>query len=250
MKGTEVIELFEKHGFSAHAIVSAVYGGLYPDFFGVRLKPFNCLTCEYAEPGKRPNDPGACRSHCEHQSVSGISYCPHTPGGEPNAMVWDDGIEGTCKYGYAALRDIDFFERLKGCEFVRGEVEEYFDDFLAKDKQIPIAPRPVDAARPNPLRESESDETEPGRDQQVEDQEPTNAVPYIKWRRAKVGSIHDGQLMLEVQDRWGRPPKKTLDRAKIAALVLGLDPPTVGTRESLENSYKNTTRAYKKMLKK
>lgn len=143
MRGTEVIALFEKYGLSAHDIASAVYNGLYPDYFGIRLKPFNCLTCEYAEPGKRPNDPGVCRNHSEHQAVAGISYCPHTPGGVPNAMIPEDGIEGTCKYGYVVLRDIDFFERLKGCEFVRAEVEEYFDDLLPGINRTAINPRPV-----------------------------------------------------------------------------------------------------------
>ena len=95
--------------------------------------------------------------------------------------------------------------------------------------------------------------TEPDHDQQqVEEKEPTDAAPYIKWRRAKVGSIHNGQLMLEVQGRWGKPPEKTMDRAEIAALVRGEEPPSpndTARRQSLENAFKYETNQYKKRLK-
>jgi hypothetical protein len=278
MKGAEVIARFLESNLVEDDLVDAVYGGLYPVHFGARLKPHNCLTCIYAEPPveatQTKTDLGACHNPIPRKYQAGLSYCSHSRVGEANGMtsgrdsadenlferllkdcdfvrsdVEASDFKGICKGGYSVIADEDLLERLKDCEFVRSEVEAYLDDVFAKDERTPIAPRPVVAARPRPFRESESDKTEPGHDQQVEDQEPTDAVPYIKWRRAKVGSIHDGQLMLEVQDRWGRPPKKTLDRAEIAAHVLGLDPPTVKTRESLENAFKNTTRTYKAMLK-
>ena len=89
--------------------------------------------------------------------------------------------------------------------------------------------------------------------QQIEDHEPTNAADYVVWRRKRVRSIHDGQLMLEVQDRWGKPPKKEMDRVEIAALVKGEDPPgpkDTDRRRSLESAFKYTTKTYKNMLKK
>ncbi|MBE1427121.1 hypothetical protein H4684_003809 [Desulfomicrobium macestii] len=94
--------------------------------------------------------------------------------------------------------------------------------------------------------------TEPIHDQQVEEKEPTDAASYVAWRRKKIRSIHEGQLMLEVQDRWGRPPEKTMDRAEIAALVRGEEPPSpndTARRQSLENAFKYETNQYKKRLK-
>lgn len=68
--------------------------------------------------------------------------------------------------------------------------------------------------------------------------------------RGKSLKWHDGRIMLEVKARWGTPPKKTMERAEIAAVVNGESPPCKKTDAStwyrLENLYKNTVAAYRK----
>lgn len=90
--------------------------------------------------------------------------------------------------------------------------------------------------------------------QESQDSEPTNAADYVVWRRKRVRSIHDGQLMLEVQDRWGsKSRQKTMNREDITALVRGEDPPSdkdPDRKASLIEAFKKTTGKYKNMLKK
>lgn len=147
MKGIEVIKIFEENGLLASELVDAVYDGLYPVHFGAVLKPHNCLTCIYAEPPaevtQAKTDPGACHNQIPRKYQAGLSYCSHTRLGEANGMMSDAGMEGTCKGGYSVIEDADLLERLKDCEFVRAEVEEFLDDLLPGRHRLPIAPRPV-----------------------------------------------------------------------------------------------------------
>lgn len=68
--------------------------------------------------------------------------------------------------------------------------------------------------------------------------------------RGKRLKWHDGRIMLEVKARWGTPPKKTMERAEIAAVVNGESPPCKKTNAAtwyrLENLYKNTVAAYRR----
>lgn len=142
MKGTEVIEIFEKNGLLASELVDAVYDGLYPVHFGAVLKPHNCLTCIYAEPPaeatQAKTDPGACHNPIPRKYKAGLSYCSHTRLGEANGLVPENGMEGTCKGGYSVIEDADLLERLKDCEFVWAEVEEYLDDLLPGRHRTPL----------------------------------------------------------------------------------------------------------------
>lgn len=158
MKGIEVIKIFEENGLLASELVDAVYDGLYPVHFGSVLKPHNCLTCIYAEPpaevAQQKTDPSACHNPISRKYQAGLSYCSHTRLGEANGMVPDAGMEGTCKGGYSVIEDADLLERLKDCEFVWTEVEEYLDDLLPGRHRAPIATRPIAAAIPSPITES------------------------------------------------------------------------------------------------
>ena len=228
MKGTEVIALFEKHGLSAHSIVSAVYNGMYPDYFGTRLKPFNCLTCEHAEPDRRQlYDPGACRPSAPRHLVAGISYCPHTFGGEPNAMVPEDGVQGTCKYHYTAMRDADFFERLKDCEFVSREVEEYLDDILPGRHRTPISPRLAEVLPPT---------TEPGHDQQADgysrplpDDEVTDFIQRLRDKK-----VHPDEIQYRVCEY--QRPKWDLSQWQVHCLVNDIPYPPEGSKGEVERN--------------
>lgn len=68
--------------------------------------------------------------------------------------------------------------------------------------------------------------------------------------RGKRLGWHDGRIMLEVMDRLGRPPQKKMQRAEVAAFVLGESPPCKETGASkwweLDNLYKNTVAAYRR----
>jgi len=129
--------------------------------------------------------------------------------------------------------DFDRIYRAKIASFLMREVLEYENKVLAAE---------VEPDHQKVYSTSSTVETE-----------PADAAPYVVWRRKQVASIHDGQLMREVQERWGRPPTKTMDRAEIAALVRGEDPPSpndTNRRRCLEDAFKNAVKAYRAKLKK
>ena len=83
-------------------------------------------------------------------------------------------------------------------------------------------------------------------DLSVNSERNLTAAQYVALRK-KEGSIPDGQIMLEVQDRWGRAPNKVMTRAEIAALVLGRDMPLVDDidmKSSLENAFKDRVKRF------
>ena len=67
--------------------------------------------------------------------------------------------------------------------------------------------------------------------------------------RLKRKPCHDGEIMLEVQKKWGRPPKKIMDRAKIAALVVPPDGEERRSEKVLFDLFKNTVAAYRRQQK-
>jgi len=171
------------------------------------------------DPGKLPNLRGRFRTVEEFRSHSLIGCSVKIEEAVPFFQSHDENLA-------------EILERLKQVDV---EIQKSVD---TQDLSLVMKQSPGQGAK------------EPGQGARVEEQEPTDPAPYIAWRRKQLGGIHSGQLMLEVQERWGKPPRKIMDRAEIAALVLGLDPPTGKTRESLENAFKNTTRAYKAILMK
>ena len=164
--------------------------------------------------------------------------------------------QGDAEKAYDQMRAFEKFAAMSGKEFATVAKAKWAVDLLSStvrfhDRATTRREDYVSGLRtPDGGKEAA---TTPGHVQEGEDQEPTNAASYVVWRRQRVRSIHAGQLMLEVQERWGRPPKKTMDRPEIAALVRGEDPPSpndTNRRRCLEDAFKNAVKAYRATLKK
>ena len=156
---------------------------------------------------------------------------------------------------YFSREAVDAFNKRGGFEAIVNEVvaNNWLTEFLAEYIMRGKLLMAYEQSGSEVAVRNGSVTTEPGHDQQVEEKEPTDAASYVVWRRKRVRSIHDGQIMLEVQERWGRPPTKTMNRTEIAALVRGDDPPNpkdTNQRQSLEDAFKNTVKAYRATLKK
>lgn len=218
MKGIDVVELFEKRGLGRHELVDAVYGGLHPIHFGAELVPHDCLSCVYAD-------------------QDGLSHCRGAVG---------TANSRTEECGYTVLTDKEFYERLMDCEFIRSEVEEYLSDLFPHVRAI--LPRATNVTVDKPVEDKGVTPSQANTaDAAADDNEPNNPVGYAEWRR---GRATVGQIMLEIQERWGRPPKKIVGRADIAHIVQnGTMPPldmSTNLKISLENYFDNHTRTVKR----
>lgn len=218
MKGVDVAELFEKRGLGRHELVDAVYDGLHPIHFGAELVPHNYLSCTHAD-------------------QDGLSRCRGAVG------IANSRTE---ECGYTVLTDKEFYERLMDCEFVRSEIEEYLSDLFPHVRAI--LPRDTNVTVDKPVEDKELTPSQAKTaNAAADDNEPDNAVEYAEWRR---GRATVGQIMLEIQDRWGRPPEKIVGRADIAHIVKnGTKPPLgmdAGFKIGLENYFDNHTRKIKR----
>jgi len=151
-------------------------------------------------------------------------YCEDGPvGGKCDALPKDDHCPGRTP-------EEQLF-RIRHEIFLLDEVERYEERMGFNYAQGPS------------LGEGEAErQTNPA----VGGERPTTAAEYVAMRK-KEGSIPDGQIMLEVQDRWGRPPNKSMSRAEIAALVLGGNMSQINDRTirtSFENAFKDRVKRF------
>jgi hypothetical protein len=185
------------------------------------VQPFDRITLDPVTDDKDPclfcDHPGVGAENCSHA----VAYL--APGQDIEAMAAGrvNLLPPVCRRD-CTPEALD--QRVRGYAFLRPEVEAF---------------ERAQAGGAQPTRQPTAPETH---DLEVTVEDLVARGKRLKW--------HDGRIMLEVKARWGTPPKKTMERAEIAAAVNGESPPCKKTDAStwyrLENLYKNTVAAYRR----